>query len=132
MIRQSLTLILVLSVISSIHSQLSPADVLNQVCETSMKTIKAGTYEKRIKDRQECREKTVPKDVLAAAAKCEEAMPMLTADQVNKVCNAKDANLAKFTEVLGCFDKVLGEQYTAKFSNCCNLMDPDNDSKRSN
>ncbi|XP_015793151.1 uncharacterized protein LOC107369690 [Tetranychus urticae] len=131
MIRQSLTLILVLSLISFIHSQPSPAETFNRMCETSLKAIKAGTFEKSIKERQECREKAVPKDVLAAAAKCEEAMPMVTIDQVNKVCNAKDANLAKFTEVLGCFDKAIGGEYADKFSDCCKFMDPENAAKRS-
>uniref|UniRef100_T1L236 Uncharacterized protein n=2 Tax=Tetranychus urticae TaxID=32264 RepID=T1L236_TETUR len=99
--------------------------MMNKMCEGGMKAITAGTFEKGIKDRNECREKAVSKEVLAAVNKCEELMPMSTADQVKQVCSAKDANVAKLTEKLKCEKAALGDDMP-KFGECCKKINPDN------
>uniref|UniRef100_T1L2G6 Uncharacterized protein n=2 Tax=Tetranychus urticae TaxID=32264 RepID=T1L2G6_TETUR len=94
-----------------------PAKVFNDMCRARLKAIKEGTFEKLIKDREAMKEAGLSKDVLAAVNKCEEALPLMTADQNTKVCGDMKANLPKFTEMVNCIHKAISSSNRSALGN---------------
>ncbi|XP_053206912.1 uncharacterized protein LOC128391091 [Panonychus citri] len=119
MIKQVLSILVMLTVISTIKSEPSPKNILTFNCQKMLEEIKNGSFEKIQKELDTCREQAIPKDVLAAVNKCGDQLPMKSADQVAKICADIDGNVAKFEEVLKCHDQALGKENLVKFKECC-------------
>ncbi|XP_015784786.1 uncharacterized protein LOC107362276 [Tetranychus urticae] len=126
MIKPTFTLILLLFALTAVQSASDGELVFKEICNWRTREIKAGTFDEAIKAMNVCREKVLSKDELATVDKCESVVPMTKADQVTKTCADFNGNKDKYSELVECEKKAVGNKIE-KFMGCFLAFERDNE-----